>query len=277
MYPTPHSILKKLKHNPTWVKFICGGILADGSSLWEELQPIKQLVAEYQNNLSMGKPEIFASEVLNDENAASNNLVVFDKLPAYPYSELEISAATYIIIDPATDKKNADAVSIGLCVTYQGKPVLRAVKEGNFSPKETIKQTLKMCMQYGCYHIFVESNAYQYTLKFWFDEAIAELGIIGIEVLDIYSGRASKNSRILAALKLYSEGAFYIHPDARAAVHSQIRDFKPLSTENTDGLLDIITYMPQVLEKYGAYIASSSVLSGQEFDAIKVLEHTSPF
>lgn len=75
MYPTKFSILRKLKYNDTWVKFIAGGILADGSSLWEDLQPIAQLTKEFENDLAMGRPEIFFSEVLNDENASSNNLI----------------------------------------------------------------------------------------------------------------------------------------------------------------------------------------------------------
>ena len=33
MYPTKWSLLRRLKHNPTWLKFIVGGILATGESL----------------------------------------------------------------------------------------------------------------------------------------------------------------------------------------------------------------------------------------------------
>ena len=54
MYPTPHSILKKLKHNPEWTSFIVGGILHDGTSLWEELKPITQLLAEYRSDAALG-------------------------------------------------------------------------------------------------------------------------------------------------------------------------------------------------------------------------------
>jgi len=35
MYPTPNCILRKLKDNPNWIKFICGGILSDMTSLWK--------------------------------------------------------------------------------------------------------------------------------------------------------------------------------------------------------------------------------------------------
>src|SRR6188768_50149 len=49
MYPTKGSLLRKIKANPNWVKYIVGGILANGTSLWEELQPIEQLLREFQN------------------------------------------------------------------------------------------------------------------------------------------------------------------------------------------------------------------------------------
>jgi hypothetical protein len=49
MYPTKWSLLRRLKTNPEWIKFIAGGIIqkADGTieSLWEELQPLKQLLS----------------------------------------------------------------------------------------------------------------------------------------------------------------------------------------------------------------------------------------
>ena len=48
MYPTKFSLLRRIKDNPTWMKFIAGGILQkpDGTveSLWEELQPLSQLL-----------------------------------------------------------------------------------------------------------------------------------------------------------------------------------------------------------------------------------------
>src|SRR5574343_488772 len=44
MYPTKWSILRRLKSNPTWIKFIAGGIIHDENgnprSLWEDLQPL---------------------------------------------------------------------------------------------------------------------------------------------------------------------------------------------------------------------------------------------
>lgn len=277
MYPTKWSILRKLKHNPRWTKFIAGGILADGTSLWEELQPIDQLIAEFENDLAMGKPEIFYAEVLNDENAAANNLINLEKLPEIPYKEGDIPAGNFIIIDPATDKPGADAVSIGYFEIHDAYPILMSVEEGSFSPGDTIRKALRLALTHNCRLIACEANAYQYSLLYWFEFICQQMGILGIEAVPIYSGSRSKNARILEMLKSYAQGELFIHEKAKLAAHSQIVSFNPLKRDNTDGILDLLTYAPRTLAEYGHFVVASNIIESQEFDAIEVLEFNSPF
>lgn len=281
MYPTPHSILKKLKLNSQWIKFIAGGIREDGTSLWEELQPIKQLLLEYRNDLESGHPEIFHSEVLNDENASLNNLLDLSKIPAYPFQENDIHAGNFIIIDPATDKANADAVSLGYFEVHEGKPVCREVVEGRLSPGETIKESIRMCSRWSCSLVVIEANSYQYTLKWWSEEVCKQMGIVGITFVDIYSGKLSKNSRILTMFKAYAKGEIICHPSARASLHSQIISFNPLKTNNVDGVLDLFTYAPRVVEEFANLLAINTIEGRQEFEAMShesySEQHNSPF
>jgi hypothetical protein len=277
MYPTKHSILRKLKTNPKWVKFIAGGILADGTSLWEELQPIKQLVSEFENDLAMGHPEIFFSEVLNDENASANNLIDLAKLPEVPYAEGDISAGNFIIIDPATDKLGSDEVSIGYFEVHDASPILMDLKEGRFSPGDTIRRALTYALKRNCRLIAVEANAYQYSLLYWFEFICQQMGIEGVEAVPVYSGTRSKNARILEMFKAYAAGELFVHADAKAAVHMQITGFNPLRRDNTDGLLDLMTYAPRVISEFGEYVVSNSIIESQEFDALEVEEFNSCF
>ena len=273
MYPTKNSLLRKLKHNPTWVKFIAGGILADGTSLWEDLQPIAQLLKEYQNDAAMGKAEVFHSEVLNDENASVNNYIDITKIPQCPY-ETEFAGGqhqgNFIIIDPATDKANADAVSIGYFEIWDGKPVCREIIDGRLSPGESIDESLKLCFKYNCYLVAVESNAYQYTHLYWFNFICQQRGISGINCVDLYSGRSSKNSRILTMFKGLIACEQYITKAVWAQVTSQITGFNPLKTNNTDGILDLLTYSVRVIDLYGEFIASRLVINMQDFGALEV-------
>lgn len=277
MYPTKWSILRRLKKNPRWVKFIAGGILADGTSLWEDLQPVEQLLSEFENDLAMGKPEIFYAEVLNDENAAANNLINLDKLPEVPYTDGDIAAGNFIIIDPATDKLGSDEVSIGYFEIHDASPVLMKVEEGRFSPGDTIRKALTIALTKNCRLIAVESNAYQYSLLYWFDFICQQMGIIGIEAVPLYSGVRSKNARILEMLKGYAKGEVYVHEEARLPVHSQITSFNPLKRDNTDGLLDLLTYANKTIEEYGEYVVANNIIESQEFDAIEVPDFNSPF
>jgi hypothetical protein len=270
MYPTKHSLLRKLKHNPTWTKFIAGGILADGTSLWEELQPIAQLLREYENDLAMGRPEVFYAEVLNDENASVNNLVDLNKLPEYPFESDDLHFGNFIVIDPATDKVGADAVSICYFEIHNGYPVLKHIVEGRLSPGDTIAESLKIALSKNCRVIAIESNAYQYTLKYWFEFICAQRGIIGIEAVEIYSGSYSKNSRILNMFKQLLAGEIYVHPDCKAQVNLQISQFNPLKRDNTDGLLDCVTYAPKVIEMYRNLLLAGTIIEEQEFGKIRI-------
>jgi hypothetical protein len=273
MYPTKHSLLRKLKHNPTWIKFIAGGILADGTSLWEELQPIEQLLKEYQNDLSMGRPEVFFAEVLNDENATVNNFINISDIPICPFENEFIGGqhqGNFIIIDPATDKANADAVSIGYFEIWDEKPVCREIIEGRLSPGDSIRESLKLCFKYNCTLVVVESNAYQYSHLYWFNFTCQQMGIQGISCVDVYSGRNSKNSRILTMFRSLIAKEIWLATDTRAQVFSQITSFNPLKTNNTDGILDLLTYAPKVIELYGEYIASHLTVNLQTFQTLPV-------
>lgn len=269
MYPTKHSILRKLKHTSTWIKFIAGGILASGESLWEELQPIRQLLREYENDLAMGRPEVFYAEVLNDENASVNNLVDLSKLPAYTIPEDEIHQGNFIVIDPATDKANADAVSITYFEVHNAIPVAKKIIEGRLSPGDTIQESLKIALSKNCRVIAIESNAYQYTLNYWFQYICMQMGIIGIEAVEVYSGTYSKNSRILTMFKQLLAGEILIHPSCQAQVNLQISQFNPLKRDNTDGLLDCLTYAPKVIEMYGHLLLGGTIIEEQEFSKIR--------
>jgi hypothetical protein len=276
MYPTKWSLLRQLKHNPTWIKFIAGGILADGTSLWEDLQPIAQLTKEFENDLSMGRPEIFYSEVLNDENASSNNLIDLSLLPSLPYDTEDPNgkppaAGRFIIIDPSGNKQNSDATAIGYFEVHDARPILTELINEKLSPGDTIREAIKLGLQNNCKLIAIESVAYQATLGYWFQVICQQQGIIGFEAVEVYPGGWSKNSRILNMLKSYAAGEVFVHPSCRPIAHLQITQFNPLKTDNTDDVLDLLTYAPKVLEQFGHYVVSSDIIMSQELSSIPVL------
>lgn len=273
MYPTKYSILRKLKTNNTWIKFIAGGILADGTSLWEDLQPIAQLKAEFRNDLSMGHPEIFYAEVLNDENAHSNNLIDLSKLPDLPYRAGDIPQGSFIIIDPSGAKKGtSDNTAVGYCEVYDAKPVLRSLVNKVMSPGDTIVEALNLALTNNCRLIVIESVAYQATLSYWFKFICTQRGIYGIEAVEIYPGGYSKNSRILQMLKSLAAGEIFVSEECKVETYLQITQWNPLKTDNVDDVLDLLCYMPKVIELYSEFITSWDCIIQQDNAAIEITD-----
>jgi hypothetical protein len=225
----------------------------------------------------MGHPEIFYSEVLNDENASANNLIDLSKLPASPYSDGDISAGNFIVIDPSNDKVGSDAVSIGYFEIHDAKPMLMRLVEGRLSPGDTIREALTLSLTYNCRLIAVEANAFQYSLLYWFSFMCEQMGIQGVEAVPIYSGISAKISRILTMFKSYAAGEIFVHDDCKLDVHLQITQFNPLRKDNTDGILDLLTYAPRVLQEFQEYVIAGNIIEQQEFSAIEVPEYNSPF
>lgn len=273
MYPTPHSLLRKLKKNKTWTKFIAGGILSDGTSLWPELFPLDQLLDEFLRDLEAGKPEIFYSEVMNDEDANMNNAIDLTKVPNRDF-EHEFNAGSFIIIDPSNDKANSDNVAITRFDCIDGYPVAREIIDGKLSPGDTIRSALSAALRCGASLILVESNAYQYSLLYWFEQVTVQLGITGITCLPIYSGGVSKNSRILTMFKQLMAGEILLDPSIRSKVFHQVSSFKPLRRDNTDNILDCLSYAPRAMSEFGQYITINNQLEREDYEQASSFNYT---
>ena len=68
--------------------------------------------------------------------------------------------------------------------------------------------------------------------------------------------------------KAYAKGEILCHPAARAPLHSQIISFNPLKTNNTDGVLDLFTYAPRVVEEFANLLTINTIEGRQEFEAL---------
>jgi hypothetical protein len=277
--------LRKLKDNPYWVKFIVGGILADGSSLWEELQPIKQLLEEFQNDLASGNGDVFFAEVLNDENAGLRAKVDINAIPENPYiTPLDIPQGRIIIVDPAGEKKVNDLNAVGYFEVFDGKPVFQKVVQGHWNPLQLITQAVILALTYRCSLICVENIAYQASLLFWFEHICAENNLNGLFFEPISPNQKSKNSRIKDMLKTLvktdtSEPMAYLGRDVIALFKHQIISWDPLILDNTDELLDLAAYANQALLLYGDQMMTEFNIDALEFSTAKVLPAsvTSPF
>lgn len=283
MYPTKHSILRKIKTNENWLKFIAGGVVTnpDGTieSLWEDLQPLEQLKREFTNDLKAGHPEIFYAEVLNDENASVNHLLDLSAIPAYDIDDTEIHQGNFVIIDPSSDKKDSDLVTVMYFEVHNTVPVCKWLKEGKFSPGQTIDIALEIMLLKRCGVCGIESVMSQYTYLYWFNAICQQRGIQGLQPVELLPGMISKPARIMSMFKSYLTGELKVHPSCVPIVHPQVVQYNPLKRDNVDGILDCLAYAPIMMNTYGGLILMGAIVEMQEIANIPVrsIEYNSAF
>jgi len=276
MYPTNYSILKKLKTNHTWIKFICGAILADNTALWEELRSLQELLDELDTDIAAGHPEIFFSEVLNDTEAGQNTRIDFSSFAPWPYEEDEIPQGRFILIDPSTGK-GLDPDVIGYFEVFDEKPCFRELIQGFFSPGVLIKKALAMALSTNTRLIVCDATSYQFTLLYWFEQVCSSLGIEGLYFMPIYQTKTSKNSRIAAGLKSLESAEIILHDSVRPMVQNQIANWNPMKRENVDDILDVISNCKKVVVDYGYLASSENQLYLLEGQVSGVVENNSLF
>jgi hypothetical protein len=137
-------------------------------------------------------------------------------------------------------------------------------------------------MSLGASLIAIESQAYQYSLLYWTTVVFGQLGIQGIAVVDIYTGQRSKNTRILEMFKQLvppKTGGnipdVLLHPDIKAQVASEILGFNPLKTNNTDNILDCLTYAPRVMEQF-SHLITINLVEASDIPELPYEEYNSP-
>jgi hypothetical protein len=271
MYATKYSLLRELARNPTWIKFITGAILDTGESLWEELYPLAQILDEYETDVAAGRKASFLAEIMNDETITASAQIDTGLIPQNKFQLEVLHQGNFVIIDPATARSGSDATGIGYCEIFDGTPVFKKVMHERMSPGQTIKNALTMCMENDCRVIFVEGNAYQSTLLYWFGVVCEELRLDGFTFEPIFSGSASKNSRILGMLPALLAGEIFMDDGiVRDLCISQIQQFNPAARKNVDELLDLLCYMIRITAEYGEFLATLSILGRQQIQDIPV-------
>lgn len=262
MYPTPYSILRKLKLNNMWVKFICGAILADGTALWPEVHPVEMLLEELEHDTQAGHPEIFLSELMNETDIALNSSYDISKFKVFePNPLFDSPQARFVVIDPAKGGgSTGDAVGIGYVEVYDGVPLLSAVVTERFTPLQAIHAALTFCFETGCRVIGCESNAYQATFLFWFDFICKQLSIEGIHFVEIYSLHKSKNARVADTIKALEAGEVMLTAHTKPPVIKQVVEYNPLKTKNVDEILDLLGFTRALMQDSLALCEAQEVL-----------------
>lgn len=261
-------LLRNLQKSANWKSYIVGAILADGTALWEELQPKQQLIAEYLQDTEMGQGEVFAAEVLNDPTYKPKTGLDPTHILVLKLEPYMLHQGSYIIIDPSGHKKTSDPTAISYVEVYDGVPCIVQLIEEVLTPVQTIYTCLKLAIERNCTLITVESVAYQDSLLYWFQFICGQQSISGIEFQPVTTGGYSKNSRILRSFQQVAAKEISFTAEALAMWLSRATAFDPVRLNNLDDTLDVVAYAPKVFAAYGHMLAIQGQATVEHFSEL---------
>ncbi len=259
-------ILYTFSKLPQWLSLITGGILADGTALWPAIQTVEDMLSEYEHDNALGLGQVWFAEVQNDPIGASASLLDYDDVvpsaPRIDYEDIELYPVRFICVDPAGMNADSDANTIAVhCIMEQGKAGTISIDDGRYSPGKVIEHTLLAALEWKVGIIFIENNAYQGSLAFWMEEAIAE-NRLNIKVIGLPSGSASKYRRIKAWTKQFVTGQWILFSHkVHSKVTYQLYGYKTNKKNNVDDILDVCAQGILAINKHGneIYAASNQV------------------
>ena len=155
-------LLRNLQRNSEWMSWVTGGILADGTALWEDVHSLENLLSDLRQDTALGQQATFFAEIQNDPAAVSNKYLDPDKIPELPYNDYDLVIGKFLIIDPSLGKKKSDDQIVGLCYVYDDKgPVLKEIRNIQKSAPDLVREVLTWCMEEKIPLVCAESVAYQ--------------------------------------------------------------------------------------------------------------------
>lgn len=264
-------LMRNLQLSPYWRSYITGAILADGTALWEELQPLKQLLLEYAEDSEAGQGEIFAAEVQNDPTYKPKQTVDRSLLAVRDVHPNELHQGDFIIIDPAGRKRKSDKHAILYGRVFDAVPYAYSIHTEVMTPLQCIEYSIGLALEKGCSVIAAEATAYQETLLYWMELYCQQQNIEGIELVPLQTGRRSKNERILQSFQEANRRELGFTRETLGEWLSYVNLFDPKREDNADDVLDVVAYMPKVVLQYGGLMSIAGegrVLKHEADDAL---------
>lgn len=253
-----NCILKQLVESKAWQSMRLGAILSDGRPLWPDMWTLKQLQEDFLEYKRAGMVTAWYAEMMNMPMPEGNGLITAEQIIYKPRRHPVDFTTGFVTIDPAISKKTIrDKTAIVVHGIVEQKPEVIDYVHEQLDPLETITETLRLTTEYGINVIGIESNAYQASLKFWFDTEFQRNGIINMEVVELYSMN-KKVERLLVWASMMKAG-YYGIPQGDIEITEQLLEFDPASENNHDDLIDGCAQAVPMLENFMHLILQNHV------------------
>lgn len=248
-----NSLVYEHVKSPRWSSILYSAIKPDGTSLWEAVFPLKEIIDDYDNYAEMGLTAQWFGEMMNIYMPTDSTLILPRDITYLPRPEANGYQLGFITVDPAisdnlqTAHKTAVAVHLLVGQTWQ---IADYVVRQAIDPIELYYIIHRLAARWGLTVVGIESEGYQAALKYVFDYLQNMQGDNLLEFVQMPTGKKHKYARIAAWVGYLKRGEYALTKGDVTST-TQLTNYDPTSKKNDDDLIDV--------EAYGVYMITTQL------------------
>lgn len=251
------SILAMNCASKEWFSRIYGCLLADGTSLWEDLWPREELLRDYQTYQENKMAHIWMAEMMNTPIPTGNGLITIEEIPYSPKMIPGQAEFGFITIDPAISTNTwADNTSIVVHAFDGNQWHIPDYFLGKLDTHQMFDVMLHFCQKWKFLIVGIEGGGFQGTLQHIFPVLLLQRGINNINIVELKHRQQAKTERIFGWASML-KAKQYVLPRGDFAIQNQLVRYDPLKKKNDDDLIDACAYGPQMIREHLPAIMAS--------------------
>lgn len=251
------SLLARLSTDPKWNPVVFGALVKDSQSgvlrpLWEDLWPVEDLLADFEEYQKLGLTESWMCEMMNMPGHLENGFT----LDQFNFAEVpgpDELLATWLTLDPAFgESANTDDSAIVVHgLPTDGPAMVLDYEYGKMRDEEMFESMLRMAFKWNAWVWGIESVAAQKVLLSFFRVLLLTKQIHRpVEMIPLMAGRGDpKVARISAWVALMAAKEYAV-PSGATDIVTQALGYDMRKSNNRDDLIDSCAYGPQLLLQF---------------------------
>lgn len=247
------SLIKEKMDSSSWTTISIPGCDSGFKSLWPEWKTDEELAIMVAEHRAEGKLATFAMEIMNEVVPVDGSGFQEKWFKRYDEStfKVEPNMVTAIIIDPAKTHKTGSCKTAILVATFEmetNKIWFRHLENDTMTVPELYDRTVQLARHYKAQAIAPEVSGLDDFIINPLQNIIA-INALQVILIELRTGRLSKDDRIAGLLPFYKNGSIY-HDDSCVDLEAQLISWPRSRFKDA---MDCAAYVPKLMEEYEMY------------------------
>lgn len=251
------SVLNDNLLSDSWESMRFGIVDAKGNSIWKELWPLEEIMADFKDFLAENQIATWYAEMMNFPMPPSGGLIRIDEIKFVPVIRHDEGQFlyTFITVDLAISSKSWAHKTAVAVHAFDGTRwvITETVAQSGLDPIALFHLLAKLGTKWNTNYVGIEAVAYQAALIpiYTYLSQLAEFDqLIFVPVPAINR----KTERLFAWAGLLKTGVYAL-PINQQGIVNELTKYDPTKTSNDDDTIDCCAHGNYMISKFGHEIA----------------------